>query len=55
VFVTLRNPSKNAVFFNHGQSCVAGSRLFIRESIFDRVVSGVADLATGVLMPLWKA
>jgi phenylacetaldehyde dehydrogenase len=35
----------NAVFFNHGQSCVAGSRLFIQDKIFDRVVSGVADLA----------
>ena len=35
----------NAVFFNHGQSCVAGSRLFIQEQIFDAVVSGVAELA----------
>jgi phenylacetaldehyde dehydrogenase len=35
----------NAIFFNHGQSCVAGSRLFIQEAIFDKVVSGVAELA----------
>lgn len=34
--------SSRAIFFNHGQSCVAGSRLFIERSLFDRVVEGVA-------------
>jgi phenylacetaldehyde dehydrogenase len=35
--------SANAIFFNQGQMCVAGSRLFVHKSIFDRVVGGVAD------------
>lgn len=35
----------NAIFFNHGQCCCAGSRLFVDEKIFDRVVEGVADIA----------
>jgi len=30
------------VFFNSGQICVAGSRLFAHRSIFDRMVEGVA-------------
>ena len=33
----------SAIFFNHGQCCCAGSRLFIEKSIFDKVVAGVAD------------
>src|SRR6202035_3634113 len=32
----------NAIFFNHGQCCVAGSRLFVQEDRFDEVVHGVA-------------
>jgi phenylacetaldehyde dehydrogenase len=35
----------NAIFFNHGQCCVAGSRLFVEEKIFDKVVEGVAERA----------
>jgi phenylacetaldehyde dehydrogenase len=35
----------NAIFFNHGQCCCAGSRLYAHKSIYDRVVSGVADIA----------
>ena len=35
----------NAIFFNHGQCCCAGSRLFAHESIFDEVVNGVAEHA----------
>ena len=35
----------NAIFFNHGQCCVAGSRLFVQESRFDEVVDGVAEIA----------
>ena len=31
-----------AIFFNAGQVCVAGSRLFAHESVFDKVVEGVA-------------
>jgi phenylacetaldehyde dehydrogenase len=33
----------NAIFFNQGQICAAGSRLFVHKSIFDKVVSGVAE------------
>ncbi len=35
----------NAIFFNSGQVCVAGSRLFVARSIFKEVVAGVADYA----------
>ena len=35
----------NAVFFNHGQVCVAGTRLFVEEPIFDDVVSGMTQIA----------
>ncbi|MDA0739591.1 MAG: aldehyde dehydrogenase family protein [Nitrospirae bacterium] len=35
----------NAIFFNHGQCCCAGSRLYVEKSIFDKVVTGVADQA----------
>ena len=35
----------NAIFFNHGQCCCAGSRLFIHEKVYDKVIEGVADYA----------
>ena len=35
----------NAIFFNHGQCCCAGSRLMVERDIFDEVVSGVAARA----------
>jgi phenylacetaldehyde dehydrogenase len=35
----------NAIFFNHGQCCCAGSRLYVQKDIFDRVIEGVADAA----------
>lgn len=35
----------NAIFFNHGQCCTAGSRLFVPRQHFDQVVEGVAELA----------
>ncbi|MGB7554112.1 MAG: aldehyde dehydrogenase family protein [Candidatus Korobacteraceae bacterium] len=34
-----------AIFFNHGQCCCAGSRLYVEQSIFDHVVQGVAEQA----------
>jgi len=37
--------SANAIFFNQGQICAAGSRLFVHKSVFDKVVGGVADAA----------
>jgi phenylacetaldehyde dehydrogenase len=33
----------SAIFFNHGQCCCAGSRLFVEKGIFDEVVAGVAE------------
>jgi phenylacetaldehyde dehydrogenase len=35
----------SAIFFNHGQCCCAGSRLYVEKSVFDRVVDGVAEHA----------
>ena len=35
----------SAIFFNHGQCCCAGSRLYVEQSIFDHVVHGVAEQA----------
>ena len=38
----------NAIFFNHGQCCAAGSRLFVEQSVYDEVVSGVTDHAKSI-------
>lgn len=35
----------NAIFFNQGQVCSAGSRLYIEKSVFDQVVEGVSEKA----------
>jgi phenylacetaldehyde dehydrogenase len=35
----------SAIFFNHGQCCCAGSRLYVEKGIFDKVVDGVAERA----------
>src|SRR6202167_2850300 len=35
----------SAIFFNHGQCCCAGSRLYIENKIFDKVVEGVVEHA----------
>ena len=35
----------SAIFFNHGQCCCAGSRLFVEKKVFDKVVDGVAETA----------
>jgi phenylacetaldehyde dehydrogenase len=40
----------NAIFFNHGQCCVAGSRLFVQRGRFDEVVDGVAAIAKSIRM-----
>jgi phenylacetaldehyde dehydrogenase len=37
--------SASAIFFNHGQCCCAGSRLFVERPVFDQVVEGVAAQA----------
>jgi phenylacetaldehyde dehydrogenase len=35
----------NAIFFNHGQCCCAGSRLYIESEVYDDVLAGIADHA----------
>jgi len=37
--------SASAIFFNHGQCCCAGSRLYVEDAIFDKVVEGVSARA----------
>src|ERR1700732_4948873 len=38
----------SAIFFNHGQCCCAGSRLYIHEKVFDQVVEGVSRIASDI-------
>jgi len=38
----------SAIFFNHGQCCCAGSRLFVDKKIFDEVVDGIAQDASKI-------
>ena len=35
----------DAIFYNQGQCCTAGSRLFAPKSVYDKVVAGVAEAA----------
>lgn len=35
----------NAIFFNHGQCCCAGSRLYVEKEVFDEVAAGIAEEA----------
>lgn len=37
----------NAIFFNSGQVCVAGSRLYAHKDVFDLVVEGLSKAAPG--------
>jgi phenylacetaldehyde dehydrogenase len=38
----------SAIFFNHGQCCCAGSRLYAHNTIYDKVVAGIADIASKI-------
>jgi phenylacetaldehyde dehydrogenase len=38
----------SAIFFNHGQCCCAGSRLYVEKAVFDKVVEGVAEIAKNI-------
>lgn len=38
----------NAIFFNGGQVCVAGTRLYVQNGIADKLLSGIADIAKGM-------
>jgi phenylacetaldehyde dehydrogenase len=37
--------ASSAIYFNHGQCCCAGSRLYVEKSVYDQVVEGVAARA----------
>ena len=44
-----------AIFFNHGQCCCAGSRLYIEKPIYDKVVEGVSEQASKIKVgPGWE-
>ena len=38
----------DAIFFNQGQVCSAGSRLYVQQGIFDDVVAGVSEIAANL-------
>ncbi|MEP6539615.1 MAG: aldehyde dehydrogenase family protein [Bryobacteraceae bacterium] len=38
----------NAIFFNHGQCCAAGSRLYVENGVYDQVVEGMSKAARGI-------
>jgi phenylacetaldehyde dehydrogenase len=38
----------SAIFFNQGECCVAGSRLYVQADSFDEVVAGVAGVAKSI-------
>jgi phenylacetaldehyde dehydrogenase len=38
----------NAIFFNSGQVCCAGSRLYAHRKVFDKVVEGVSGAASAI-------
>lgn len=40
----------DAIFFNQGQVCSAGSRLFVQEGIYDDVVAGVSEIAKNMVV-----
>ena len=38
----------SAIFFNQGEVCCAGSRLYVEDKQFDKVVDGVSKIASGL-------
>jgi phenylacetaldehyde dehydrogenase len=38
----------NGIFFNHGQTCCAGSRVYIEKKSFDNVVGDMANIANNI-------
>jgi phenylacetaldehyde dehydrogenase len=42
------NGATIGIFFNSGQSCMAGSRLIVHEAVHDRVVAGIAERARAI-------
>src|SRR5438128_3846426 len=45
----------SAIFFNHGQCCCAGSRLFVEKPAYEQVVQRVSDMSKQIkLGPGWE-
>lgn len=40
--------SSAGIFFNAGQACAAGSRLYVHDSVYDEVIGGIVDLASKI-------
>jgi phenylacetaldehyde dehydrogenase len=40
----------NAIFFNGGQVCVAGSRAYVHADVYDRVIEGIAEQAAATTL-----
>ncbi|MEO8465753.1 MAG: aldehyde dehydrogenase family protein [Gammaproteobacteria bacterium] len=47
---TVIRGAAGAIFFNAGQVCAAGSRLYVHRKLFDRVVEGVGAAAESILL-----
>ncbi|MGH8269663.1 MAG: aldehyde dehydrogenase family protein, partial [Steroidobacteraceae bacterium] len=47
---TVAAEAAQAVFFNSGQVCVAGSRLFVQRKIFDEVLEGVSEASRSIVL-----
>jgi phenylacetaldehyde dehydrogenase len=45
---TVIGGAAGAIFFNAGQVCAAGSRLYVHRKIFDQVIEGVGSAAEGI-------
>jgi len=45
---TVIGGAAGAIFFNAGQVCAAGSRLYVHRKIFDQVVEGIGSAAQGI-------
>ena len=45
---TVAKGAADAIFFNSGQVCVAGSRLFAHRDIYDRMLEGLAEHARSI-------
>jgi phenylacetaldehyde dehydrogenase len=40
--------SSDGIFFNAGQACAAGSRLYVHEDVYDEVIAGMTELAKNI-------
>ncbi|WP_433521316.1 aldehyde dehydrogenase family protein [Nocardia pseudovaccinii] len=47
---TVAAAAAEAIFFNQGQTCTAGSRLYVHADLYDEVLSGVVDRARRIVV-----